>query len=141
LEKLARAIPISLGIYVALKFAQLAIGGGLSHHFSSGWLSILFWAEIIVGVAIPLMLFAIPRNRLNPRMLLTGAILLLLGMVLNRFNASWFGIQRLENVTYVPSLMEVSISAAIFSFGILAFGLAARYLPLFEDSEAVGAHS
>ncbi|MFH1184230.1 MAG: Ni/Fe-hydrogenase cytochrome b subunit [Chloroflexota bacterium] len=141
LEKLAHAIPISLGLYVALKFAQLAFSGDLRHLSTSGRLSMLFWAEIIVGVAIPLMLFSVPRNRLNPRMLLTGAILLLLGMVLNRFNASWFGIQRLENVTYVPSLMEVSISAAIFSFGILAFGLAARYLPLFEDAETVGAHS
>jgi hypothetical protein len=33
--------------------------------------------------------------------------------------------------------MELSISAAIFSFGILTFGLAARFLPLFEDAEVV----
>jgi hypothetical protein len=31
--------------------------------------------------------------------------------------------------------MELSISAAIFSFGIFAFGLAARYLPLFTEEE------
>jgi hypothetical protein len=62
-------------------------------------------------------------------------------MILNRFNVSWFGIQRLEEVSYIPSLGELSISAAIFSFGIMAFGLAARYLPLFEDEEAASAHA
>jgi Ni/Fe-hydrogenase subunit HybB-like protein len=58
-------------------------------------------------------------------------------MILNRFNVSWFGIHRLQEVGYVPSLAEISISLAIFSFGILAFGLGARYLPLFEDSDAI----
>lgn len=141
LEKLAKAIPVALGIYAVLKFAQLILSGNFWHLFDSGLHSVLFWAEIIVGVVIPLIIFASPRNRQNPRMLLVGAIILLLGMILNRFNVSWFGIQRLQDVSYVPSLTEVSISAAIFSFGILAFGLVARYLPLFEDAEAAAANS
>ncbi|HET6846539.1 MAG TPA: hypothetical protein VFH29_06865, partial [Anaerolineales bacterium] len=90
---------------------------------------------IIIGVLVPLVIFLSHRNRTDPRGLLIGAVLLLLGMILNRFNVSWLGIHRLEKVIYVPSLMEVSISAAIFSFGILAFGLAAKYLPIFEDTE------
>jgi Ni/Fe-hydrogenase subunit HybB-like protein len=136
LERLARVIPYALGIYALLKFAQLFLDGKLSLLFSSGLYSLLFGAEIIIGVLIPGIIFASPRNRTNPRTLLVGAIILLLGMILNRFNVSWLGIQRLQDVSYIPSLMELSISAAIFAFGILAFGLAARYLPLFEDSEA-----
>jgi len=139
LEKLARAVPVALGVYLALKFSQLILSGNLRYVFGSGVQSALFWAEIIVGVAIPVVLFSSQRNRRNPRMLLIGAIILLVGMILNRFNVSWFGIQRLENLPYFPSLMEVSISAAIFSFGLLVFGLAARYLPLFEDAEATTA--
>jgi Ni/Fe-hydrogenase subunit HybB-like protein len=135
LERLARAIPFALGFYAFLKFGQLLLDGKSSFLFSSGQESLLFWAEIIVGVLVPVIIFANPRNRTNPRALLTGAIMLLLGMILNRFNVSWIGIQRLQDVPYVPSLMELSISAAIFSFGIMAFGLAARYLPLFEDAE------
>jgi membrane protein implicated in regulation of membrane protease activity len=65
--------------------------------------------------------------------MLIGAIILLIGMILNRFNVSWFAVSHLTDVSYFPSLPEVSISLAIFSFGILAFALAARYLPLFED--------
>ena len=37
--------------------------------------------------------------------------------------------------TTFPSLPEISISVGIFSAGILAFGLAAKYLPLFESEE------
>jgi Ni/Fe-hydrogenase subunit HybB-like protein len=40
-----------------------------------------------------------------------------------------------SNAHYIPSLPEISVSVGIFSAGILAFGLAARYLPLFEDEE------
>ena len=141
LEKLGKAIPVALGVYAVLRFAQLILSGNASHLFGSGLHSVLFWAEIIIGVIIPLILFASAANRKNPRVLLTGAIVLLLGMILNRFNVSWFGIQRLEDVSYIPSLAEISISAAIFSFGIMAFGLAARYLPLFEDEEHASAHA
>jgi Ni/Fe-hydrogenase subunit HybB-like protein len=40
------------------------------------------------------------------------------------------------NAHYLPTLPEISVSVGIFSFGILAFGLAAKYLPLFEDEES-----
>jgi Ni/Fe-hydrogenase subunit HybB-like protein len=139
IEKLAKAIPFALAAYLLLKFVQLAVSGNLGLLFGSGPLSALFWAEIVVGAVIPLFIFSSPQNRRNPRIVLLGAITLLLGMILNRFNASWFAIRRLEAVSYAPSLAEISISAAIFSFGILAFGLAARYLPLFEDAEEAAA--
>jgi Ni/Fe-hydrogenase subunit HybB-like protein len=135
LEKLAKAIPIVLGSYLALKFGQLALAGNLKYLFGSGLMSVLFWTEIVLGSLVPLLIFSFRHNRQNPRTLLFGSVLLLLGMILNRFDVSWLGIHRLADVGYAPSLMELSISAAIFSFGILAFGLAARYLPLFEDAE------
>lgn len=133
LEKLARAIPIALGVYVLARFLQLGLAGDFQYLFSSGLLSALFWLEIIVGCVIPFVLFLRPSARTEPGSLLLGAITLLVGMILNRFNVSWFAIHRLTSGTYTPTLMELSISAAIFSFGILAFGLAARYLPVFEE--------
>jgi Ni/Fe-hydrogenase subunit HybB-like protein len=136
LEKLAKAIPVVLAVYLILKFGQLALAGALPYLFTSGLMSTLFWLEILVGSIIPLVLFTFQNNRQRPRMLLIGAVSLLLGMVLNRFNVSWFGIHRLGDVGYMPSLPELSVSAAIFSFGILAFGLAGRYLPLFEETES-----
>ena len=146
LEKLAKAIPIVLSIYLVIKFSQLAIAGDLKYLFTGGLMSVLFWAEILIGAVTPIVLFSIQRIRQSPNGLLLGAVILLLGMILNRFNVSWFGIRHPDplsymptfmsnNVHYIPSLPEVLVSMGIFSFGILAFGLAVKYLPVFEHEE------
>jgi Ni/Fe-hydrogenase subunit HybB-like protein len=132
LEKLARAIPYTAGAYLTLKLADLAFAGELSLLFSSGLMSTLFWAEILIGCITPIVLFSIKKVRQSPTGLLVGAVITLLGMIFNRFNVSWFAVGRLNEVVYAPSLVEISVSAAIFSAGILAFGLAAKHLPLFE---------
>jgi Ni/Fe-hydrogenase subunit HybB-like protein len=145
LEKLGRAIPVVLGIYLLIRFIQLAVAGDLHYLFTGGWMSVLFWAEILVGAVVPLVLFSFKKVRQNPKGLLAGAVILLLGMILNRFNVSWFAVKHpdplsylptfMGNVHYVPSLPEVLVSVGIFAFGILAFGLAAKYLPVFETEE------
>jgi Ni/Fe-hydrogenase subunit HybB-like protein len=145
LEKLAGIIPIVLGTYLVIKFGQLAIAGNLKYLFTSGLMSLLFWMETLIGVVVPLVLFSFKKIRQNPSGLLTGAVILLFGMILNRFNVSWFAVKHTDplsylptfmgNVNYVPSLPEVLLSVGIFSFGILAFGLAAKYLPVFEAEE------
>ena len=150
LEKLAAIIPFVLGIYLIVRFVQLALAGDLQYLFNSGMMSILFWAEILIGSVIPLILFSIKKIRQSPRGLLTGAIILLLGMILGRFDVSWLAVKHPDplsyipafmanNVHYFPSLPEISISLGIFSAGILAFGLAIKYLPIFEDED--GHHS
>jgi Ni/Fe-hydrogenase subunit HybB-like protein len=145
LEKLARAIPYLLGLYLILKFAQLTLAGSLGLLFTSGWMSLLFWAEILLSAVVPMILFSLKSVRHSPRGLLIGAIITLFGMILNRFNVSWFAVTHadplyyvptfMNKVQYFPSLAEVALSIGIFSAGILAFGLAAKYLPVFEHEE------
>jgi Ni/Fe-hydrogenase subunit HybB-like protein len=146
LEKLARVIPIVLAIYLVIKFGQLSIAGDLKYLFTSGLMSVLFWAEILIGAVIPIVLFSIKRIRQSDNGLLAGAIILLLGMILNRFDVSWFAVKHPDPITYIPTFMannvhylpslpEVLVSVGIFSAGILAFGLAVKYLPVFEEKK------
>jgi len=105
-------------------------------------MSLLFWAEILISIIVPTIWFSIKKNRQSANGLLAGAIIVLLGMILNRFNVSWFAVKHpdplfymptfMSNVKYFPTLPEVAVSIGIFSAGILAFGLAAKYLPVFE---------
>jgi Ni/Fe-hydrogenase subunit HybB-like protein len=142
LEKLARALPFVLGIYLAVRFTQLALAGDLKYIFTGGLMSLLFWTELLVGAIFPLVFFSFKKARQNPKGLLFGAIAVLLGMILNRFDVSWFAVRHpdpltylptfMNHVHYVPSLPEVAVSIGIFSTGILAFGLAVKYLPVFE---------
>ncbi len=147
LEKLAAAIPFVLGLYLIVRFAQLIIASDAQYFFNSGVMSILFWAEIMIGSIIPMIWFAFKKIRQSPSGLLTGAIILLLGMILDRFDVSWLAVKHPDpmtyiptfmanNVHYLPSLPEISISLGIFSAGILAFGLAIKYLPIFEDEDS-----
>lgn len=141
LARLGKAAPYVLGIYALLKFGELAWTGELPLLFTSGRLSLLFWAEITLGIIIPGILFSLQRVRQNPKALLAAAVTLLAGMILNRFNVSWLAVEHANPVTYLPGFMgnvqylptfpEVAVSLGIFSGGILAFGLAAKYLPVF----------
>jgi Ni/Fe-hydrogenase subunit HybB-like protein len=145
LEKLARMIPFALGLYLAVRFGQLILSGNAQYLFNSGLMSFLFWLEILIGAALPLVLFSLQRIRQSSKGLFLTSITLLAGMILNRFNVSWFAVKHADPLTYiptfmnqvhyVPSLAEISISVGIFSAGILAFGLAVKYLPVFEEEE------
>jgi Ni/Fe-hydrogenase subunit HybB-like protein len=143
LEKLAKAVPVVLMIYALLKFGELAVAGELGLLFTSGAMSILFWAEILISVVTPTIWFSIKKNRQSPGAVLAGAIILLVGMILNRFDVSWFAVKHpdplfyvptfMSNVKYFPTLPEVAVSVGIFSAGIMAFGLLAKYFPVFES--------
>ena len=148
LGKLAAAIPYLLGIYLVGKFAQLTFAGDLHYLFTSGELSVLFWGEILIGVIAPLILFSVRRWRYNPTMLMISSIILLAGMTLNRFNVTIMAIKHPNPITYVPAFMgnihyyvslpEFTISIGIFAAAILAFGLAVKYLPIFESGKHEG---
>ena len=143
LAKLAKAVPVVLGIYAVLKFGELAWAGELGYLFTSGMMSILFWAEILIGVAFPIAWFSVEANRNDDNRRFIGAVVLLLGLILNRFNVSWLAVKHpdplfyvpnfMGNVSYFPTLPEVLVSVGIFSAGIMAFGLAIKYLPVFTD--------
>ncbi len=146
LEKLAKAIPIVLAIYLVIRFSQLTIAGDLKYLFTGGLMSVLFWAEILISSVTPIVWFSIKKMRQGANGLLLGAVILLLGMILNRFDVSWFAIRHPDpltymptfmsnNVQYIPSLPEILVSLGIFSAGILAFGLAVKYLPVFDHEE------
>jgi Ni/Fe-hydrogenase subunit HybB-like protein len=145
LGKLAAAIPWLLGLYLVLKFGELFFSGDVQFLFNSGTMSVLFWAEILIGVLFPMIWFTFRRNRQSASGLFVGAVMLLLGMILNRFDVSWFAVKHANSITYMPAFMgpatyypswsEIAVSFGIFSFGIFVFGLAVTYLPVFEPEE------
>ncbi len=135
LSRLAGAIPWVLGLYLILKFGDLAAVGELGLLFEGSLLTGLFWLELLGGVVLPLVLFALPAVRQSRTGLLVGALLVVAGVVLNRFDVSLVGLTRPAGSGYFPHWMEFAITLGIVSAGVLAFGLVARYLPLFVEVE------
>ena len=134
IEKLGWLLPWILGFYLSLKLGELLITEELNLLFTSGTLSLLFWAELLIGVILPILLFSIKKARLNRGWTLIGALLIAAGIALNRFNASWFAIEPIDNIRYSPSWMEVAILAGVFSGVLLVYTLIAHYFPVFSET-------
>lgn len=134
LEKLGWLLPWILGFYLSLKLGELLISEELGLLFTSGTLSLLFWAELFIGTLIPIVLFSIKKARVSRNWTLIGALFVAAGVALNRFNVSWFAIEPIGNARYSPSWMELSILAGVFSGVLLVYTLIAQYFPVFSET-------
>jgi Ni/Fe-hydrogenase subunit HybB-like protein len=139
LAGLGSALPYLLGLYLVAKLGDLLVAGELGLIFSSGLYSVLFLVEIVGGVILPLVLLALPTVRRSRTALFWSALLVVLGLVLNRFNASLVALAPRPGTVYFPAPMEFAISIAVVSAGILAYIVANRYLPI-AGHEPPGEH-
>jgi Ni/Fe-hydrogenase subunit HybB-like protein len=139
LSDLAKIVFIMLGLYLALKVTDLVINRELRLIFSEGWLSLLFVAEIVVGVLAPMVIFASREMRESEFGLFRGSGFVLLGLGLNRVNVALLGLKAPAGTAYFPHWIELFISAAAIVAGVLIFALAARLLPIFQHVDEVEA--
>jgi Ni/Fe-hydrogenase subunit HybB-like protein len=135
LAKLAQAVAFLLGIYLALKLGDLLVNRELGLIASSGWLGLLFLAEILIGVVVPLILFSIRKVRESSSGLVLGSACVLVGLGLNRTNVALVAQKATAGSTYFPHWMEVVISIAAIAAGILIFALAVHFLPILPRSD------
>jgi Ni/Fe-hydrogenase subunit HybB-like protein len=133
LSGLGKWIPIVLGIYLLIKLTDLIVRGEIALVFSAYPQNILWWGEIIIGVILPIVLFSIPGVRQNRKGLFWSAVLVILGLIFNRFNASMLTLSMRPGFTYFPSWMEVAISAALIADALLVIWLAYRLLPMEQN--------
>ena len=140
IEKLGWFIPWILSFYLALKLGELLLTEELGLLFTSGLYSVLFLAELIVGVVIPIVLFSIKKIRLSRPGALISALFVIAGIVMNRFDTSWFAMQPVGGVQYSPSWMEVAILVGVASGVLLVFTLISRFFPVFKETVRVGTH-
>jgi molybdopterin-containing oxidoreductase family membrane subunit len=102
-----------------------------------------FWVfEVILGAVIPAIIMLYPPLRRNDRALIVGLGLAVIGLVVNRWNVTLSGLVVppswspgvLGNVivnSYAPSLVEVAVTLGIIGYGLLAFTLGVRHLPIY----------
>lgn len=133
LEPLARAMVVVLGIYGLMRFQVVLRNGSIAelrHPTYEGW---MFMAELSIGVVLPVVLLAFRRLRENPRWLVFGAFLAVLGFVMNRLNVSVTGMERALGGRYLPSLMEVTVSIGLVALGMAVFAFAVRNFRIFPE--------
>jgi Ni/Fe-hydrogenase subunit HybB-like protein len=137
LSGLAKAIPYILGIYLLLKLMDLAVAGEMGLVFTAYPQNLLWWAEIIIGVISPIILFSIPKLRQNRNAVFWTSVLVIVGLVINRFNVSLLALGMRPGYTYFPHWMEFAISAGLVADALLVIWLAHRFLPIAHHEESV----
>jgi len=135
LSGLGRAIPYILGIYLLLKLVDLTARGNLGLIFSAYPQNLLWWGEIIIGVILPIILLSMPSMRQNRRGVFWSAVLVVIGLIFNRFNVSMLALAMRPGFTYFPHWMEIAISAALVADAMLVIWLAHRFLPIVSHEE------
>jgi Ni/Fe-hydrogenase subunit HybB-like protein len=120
-------------LYLALKLGDLLVSGEIALLWSAGAYSFWWWVEVGVGLMIPIALLLTPSLRSRPWVSLVAPLLLLFGVMMNRFNATMFGQILPPGVTYSPSLIEWLSTIGIIGAGVMAWLLGVRFLAIFDS--------
>ena len=131
LSLLAKGMTPLLMIYLFLRIADLTARNAWSCVFRYPLQGFTFTLEMLLFT---LPLFVLLRTRWSGRRRWAfAAALPVIGAVnLNRLNTAWIGLLPATGAHYVPSWIEATVTLNLISFGVVIFGIAARYLPLFE---------
>jgi len=143
LKGLARWVVIIQVIYLVLKLGDLLLAGEFGLIFSSGLFSLLFLVEIIVGVIVPLAIFASSAKEKENNLVIAAACVVL-GILVNRWSIAWFALAPSQALhatyLYFPHWIEWAIAIAAVAAGILFYSLVARFIPVFRDTVIKDAH-
>jgi Ni/Fe-hydrogenase subunit HybB-like protein len=133
LKGLGRALAFVLAIYLVLKFVDLIARDAFGYAFTPGFHATIFWIEVLAGFITPMLLMAFNCTRSKPGMVFLSGGLVVGGVIFNRLNTSLLGWWAYANSgpIYIPSLSEITITLSLVAAGVVAFGLAAKFLPVF----------
>ena len=135
LQELGRVLVVVLLVYAILRFEDLVHRGALKLALHPGYEMYLFWLEIALGLALPLILLSRRKVRTSAGGLYVAAVLVVLGFITNRLNVSITGLESSAGMHYIPKWTETAVTGAIIAAGFALFGLATKYLPIFPVEE------
>jgi Ni/Fe-hydrogenase subunit HybB-like protein len=94
----------------------------------------LFSVEVLVGVIIPLRMFMSREVRKSPSGLFIASMLVILGVVLNRFNNFITAYNPpYAQEPYLPSIGEISVTLGFIAIEILLYRLFVRIFPIISQ--------
>jgi Ni/Fe-hydrogenase subunit HybB-like protein/Fe-S-cluster-containing dehydrogenase component len=131
LPGLGRIIPVILSIYFVLKLGDLVVRDALPLVFAGGLASWMFVIELGVGVVLPFALLMSERVRRSPGGLFLAAVLVIVGVLINRINVFLVAYRPLyPEGSYFPSVGEVAVTAGLFATLALVYRVMVTIFPV-----------
>jgi Ni/Fe-hydrogenase subunit HybB-like protein len=129
---MGRLVRILLILYLVCKVGDWLVAGELGLLFTSGFISLLAWGEIILGVVLPLViLFTKLGNR--PEGVFWSGVWIMIGLFICRLTTSFIALEAPAWATYVPHWIEVVSSVGVGAAAVLAYVVVARLFNLFPE--------
>ena len=123
-------------IYAAAKLAELWWAGDLALLWEAPAMGALWLAELGIGVALPALLWAVPHTRRASLVQWLVPMLLLAGVLMNRFDATLYGqVVPVSAAPYSPHLLEWISTIGILAAALLAWLVGIRF---FSGSDHAG---
>ena len=133
LGKIAKFTPYFLGLYIALKIFDLAYYGEFGLLFS-GW-GALFIVENLLFAIIPFFMLMKESVRKSQSMLLNVSVMMVAGLILNRFNTYLITYSPRPGFDYFPSIGEFVITAMMIAIVFVGYKLLANYFPVLPSEQ------
>lgn len=131
LSQIGKVCVVMLSIYATIKFIDLKDRNMLHLLFIPRTETYLFWAEVTIGVLLPIFLLAQRRVREHNIGLFVSATMVVAGFIMNRMNITVTGMEASAGISYVPSFLEFGTTVGIVVFGFVTFYYVAKYFPVF----------
>lgn len=136
---LGKAGAVTLAIYTAIKLLALSLENEW-HLLLSGW-GAWFLVELLGFIVLPCFLFAVGYRDRRILLIRIAAAITVVGIVLNRFNVSFIAFNYDNPVRYVPHWMEIWVSVALVTLGVVMFRWIANRMPImYEHPDWKGQH-
>ena len=131
LTSLSRFVGPILGVYLAAKIGDMFIRESFVYLTELNLASIMFTVEIVVGVVIPLRMFLSSAVRQSTTGLYIASMLVILGVVLNRFNNFVIAYNPpYTETSYFPSIGEISVTLGFVALEILLYRAFVMIFPI-----------
>jgi Ni/Fe-hydrogenase subunit HybB-like protein len=136
LMRLGQYLLFACLLYLTFRAQDLTHRGAWSHVVAGTYESVFFLIETGLFV-VPAVILLHRRWRRSPALVVASGYLLVVAVVLQRLNVTFVGMRRGTGGEYFPTWQEIWVSVFLVLCGALVFGLAARFLPIFD---AEGGH-
>jgi len=130
-QGLAGLIPYILAIYLALKLGDMWVRQTYVYLLDNSYVTNMFLVEILVGIALPFVMFLLPQVRRSGRWMFIASLLVVGGVLLNRVNVYIIGYNPpFAQRAYVPSFGEFAVTLGLAAALILLYRLFVTVFPV-----------
>ena len=119
--------------YVGVKLIGISLDNNW-HYLTTSW-GVWYLFELIGFVALPAFIYALAVRERNLQLVRWGALISVLGVVLNRLNISLvaFNWQLPSAERYFPSWTEILISLFVVTVGLIVYRFIVTRMPIFHE--------